>query len=424
MKRFHRALKMVLRNIGGMILGTLLGILLLWAVFLLPTDRMFTHVAQSMPLLEREYADSQVILGYPATLTGTFTDCIMLLNAIYENPERDSMEQIMYMYRPESSMGEGWSPGISLSDYMNGASGQRELEYARYWHGYLVFLKPLLWLTNVNSIRLMASVFQLLLVGGVLHACLKRKEEGLGLAYLFSVPFFYFLSMYASFSLSICFYILSIALLVQLKWNDKMEQKEVYPYFFLIVGMATAYFDFLTYPITTLVFPLCVCAYLCSDKGWKKMGPIVTYCFQWGMGYLGLWAMKWIVTDVFWGENIIKDAISTIFQRTGTAGTQSRLSGWLYVLSKNCEPFLNWGYFLLMLLCLGFGIWMLVHQRRSLDKGLLLEKLIITGLACIPLMWFMVTGNHSSEHYVFTCKNVAAMVFPVLCGWCYKGKIQ
>ena len=82
---------------GGGILGTLL----LWVIHLLPVDRMRVHVYQSLSMLREEFTDSLVIKGYEATLTGSFTDCLMLENTIYYNDAHSTFEQAMMMYRKE-----------------------------------------------------------------------------------------------------------------------------------------------------------------------------------------------------------------------------------------------------------------------------------------------------------------------------------
>lgn len=53
-----------------------------------------------------------------------------------------------------------------------------------------------------------------------------------------------------------------------------------YPEFFLIIGILTFYFDFLTYPITTLGIPLCCYFLLENDRAWNGGCSHYFYCFD------------------------------------------------------------------------------------------------------------------------------------------------
>lgn len=418
--------RLILKHLLLLALGAVIGLLALVAVFCLPIEPMQMHAWQSLPLLEQEVDVSEIHTGYPATLRGSFTDCLMLENAVYENAEHSLLEQVMYMYRGESGLGDGWAPGISLMDYLEGIAQPREESYARYWHGYLVVLKPLLLLTNFDTIRMIAAVVQLLLVGLVVMNCAKRGETALGMSYLFALPFLYFSVLYYSLSLSICFYLTSVLILVQLKWHEKMEQKGWYPVFFLLAGMSTSYFDFLTYPLITLGFPLCVCLYLgCND--WKKgMKKLIGYSAEWGIGYIGLWALKWVLTDWLVGGNIIADALNTILVRTGNAEGASKFMGYLSVLRENIGAYGNWAF-----VCLGIviAVWMcigLIQNKEALqDTARLAEAMVFVVIALFPFVWFFVTQNHSEQHWMFTCKILSVSVFAMTCGmakWSRKEK--
>ena len=66
-----------------LISGAALGIVALLLVHLLPTEPMKKHVYWSMGMLEKEFTDETLIDGFDATLTGSFTDCLMLEHAVY-----------------------------------------------------------------------------------------------------------------------------------------------------------------------------------------------------------------------------------------------------------------------------------------------------------------------------------------------------
>lgn len=422
--------KLFLNNIILLAGFTLAGLLALVLVHIIPVGRMQQHVRESLPMIESEFDQSSLIDEYPAAFTGGFTDCLMLENAVYKNPEHSTLEQALLMYRGESGEGEGWATGYSLMDFLYGEEQTREVSYARYWHGYLVVLKPLLYFTNFNTIRLLQASVQMILAGLVVCSFYKGKGALLGKAFILSMPFLYFFSLYASLSLSICFYIMAAALLIQAKYDDILREKKIYAEFFLVTGMATSYFDFLTYPVITLGFPLCVWLYLSgsSVKVVDRLKRLVLYTAEWFAGYGGLWAMKWVIADLLTGSGTIRDGVATLSERTDTVENASKLSGYVEVVKENAGLYANWVFYLIIF---GTVIWLAVmavkssagnkcvQSGRSASKSYgsrLADALPFFVVAFYPFIWFFFTQNHSYEHSIFTCKILSVTIFAIICG--------
>lgn len=398
------------------VISVIVGLVALLLVHLLPTAPMREHLYWSFDMIEDEFTDEVLVEGNNATLTGNFTDCLMLQHAVYSNDEHGILDQALYMYRSETYNVEGdpdgWWPGQSLKDYLEGTPQPREVTYARYWHGYLVVLKPLLLLTSFNTIRLLNSAIQLILTGWVIMEMCEKKGRSLATAFLISLPFMFFISTYSSLSLSICFYITLLTLLVQLKWDKQIYDKKFYPEFFLIVGILTSYFDFLTYPLVTLAYPLCVYFYYhMDDKKGTIFKKIFGYSVQWGIGYLGMWAGKWIVTDLLTESETIKDALYTVMVRTQSAENATRLGGFGEVVGVNMQVYSNWCYLLLALLIV---VMFLLGMKKNGIKNTI--KSIPSGvvfmiIALYPFAWYFLMQNHSEQHWQYTCRILAITVF-------------
>ncbi|MBO4980434.1 MAG: hypothetical protein J6C84_00835 [Lachnospiraceae bacterium] len=410
-----KIIRTIINHVFLLVGGALLGLLLLLLVYCLPTAPIKEHVYLSLPMLEREFETENLLEEFPATFMGGFTDCLMLQNAIYESEEHSTLEQVLRMYRGESGTGEGWAPGYSLIDYLEGTKQPREEAYSRYWHGYLVVLRPMLFLTTFTSLRVLAAWVQLVLVGAVLLACSGQKETFLGWAFLLSVPFLYYFCLYTSLSLSICFYVLTVALIVQLKADTALRRRGWYGYFFLLVGMAAAYFDFLTYPLVTLGFPLCVYLYL-GREDWKRtFRGLAAGSLEWGLGYLGLWSLKWVIADLFTGSSTVKDGVATLLERTGRAEEQSVISGFLSVVGQNMSVYGNWGFYLLILGILFWLGYQILRNRNRITGDGVKSAGILLLVALYPFVWFFFTQNHSMEHWVYTYKILSVTVFAGIC---------
>lgn len=410
-----RILHIAKNNILLLLAGTAFGLAALFLVHLLPVQPMQEHVYWSLEMIEKEFVDEVMVEGYKSTLTGNFTDCLMLEHAVYKTESHSIWEQILHMYRSESCEDEDhWWPGYSLNDYLKKTPQPREVEYARYWHGYLVVLKPLLLLTSFNTLRLLNSALQLLLSGAVVMSFCQKKASSLAIGFLLSLPFLFFVSTYASLSLSICFYILVITLLIQLKFESYFRKKGIYGEFFLIIGMATSYFDFLTYPLVTLVFPLCVYLHFNNESMGRSVRKMVQHSVQWLLGYMGLWASKWILSDLFTDSSTISDAVNTLQTRTYSAAGCSRIIGFFSVVRKNIQPYSNWCYVILMFVALVMLLSGIVKQGIKRENIQRFISYIL--LALYPLVWFFVTQNHSEQHWQFTCRILACSVFAAYVG--------
>lgn len=403
--------KTIIANVIIALLLPVIGLVLLLAVHCLPTGKMTTNVGNSITSIEAEFEDELVIDGYRPTMTGNFTDCLMLHFAIYNPSKHSVLDQTMNMYRSESCPTDGeWWPGLSLVDYLSGVSQPREVEYSRYWHGYLVVLKPLLILFSFNSIRLFNTIMQFGLLGMILILLSKKGYSRMAVSLLLATPFMFFQTSFASLSLSVCIYLLLIGLLIQVALDDKLVKINGYYSFFLIMGAMTSYFDFLTYPIVTLGFPLCVYFCMHEERIKKTIINIFLYSGLWGFGYFYMWASKWIMSDVLVGSSTIKDALFTLGVRTG-----SDTVNYFMVVKKNLSAYMNRPYFVLIVAILFIvAIWMV---KDLLNKKKISISVMIPCAAMIiaPFVWWFVTQNHSGQHFVYTCRIFGLSVFAFMC---------
>lgn len=411
---------LVRNHVVLLLLAPIVGLAALLLVHLLPTEPMQQHVYWSIDMIEQEFTDELIIDGHTPTLTGSFTDSMMLHYAIYSNDEHNTLEQVLRMYRSEScndvNNPDGWWPGYSLMDYLEKSPQPREVEYSRYWHGYLVILKPLLLLTSFNTIRLLNSAVQLIAIGLVVMGLCQKNAYPVAKAFLVSIPFLFFVSTYASLSLSICLYVVLFALLVQLKWDNVLTEKNLYNEYFLIIGTLTSFFDLLTYPLITLAYPLCVYLFF-HGKDWKhNVKKIMVNSVEWFVGYMGMWGAKWILADLFTDSTTIRDAINTITTRTQGVENTSRLSGFWEVISENLSPFYNWCYLLIGLVPLLFLLASLIKNDIKKVTLKLSNGVPYFLVALYPFVWYFVTQNHSIQHWQFTCRIMAVTVFAGILG--------
>lgn len=401
---------------GSAIIGTLLLIL----VFCIPTKAMKRNVARSLGdmIKSEEQVPDNAFSRYIWANKETYTDAIMVQNAIEKIKGKNVYEHAMWVYHSDLEP-EFWTPEASVKAYCEEeASDNMYLhEYSRYWHGYLIYLKPLLLIFSWSQIVTLGAVIQLLLMLAVLIVSIRKKQAGVGIAMLIG-----FLSMkpaliLASLTMSVCWGITLLALLYMLLCHEWLEGKGIYPEFFLLIGIFTAYFDFLTYPIVTLGFPLCA-YFLISRKCTLKQSiqKIIGYCTCWGIGYAGMWACKWLIADITLHTGTIKDALWSILGRTEAIGGRPRMNGGFYVISLNLQEY-KWELYTaaaIVLLLLVLAALVLAACKTSV-KAVLFRVVPFIIIFCIPFAWIVVVQHHSALHARFTFRIIGVAVLAMCC---------
>ena len=190
----------------------------------------------------------------------------------------------------------------------------------RYWHGFIVVLKPLLIFFQYKQIRFLLAVILFLLTACSTYLLKKRTNVYVALAYLLSLICVHIYIVPFSLNFSSVFIIMILALIALCLWP--LDKYKWLPTFFLIVGSLTNFFDFLTAPLVTLGFPLVVyyCLQISRGNGREevKVGifGLFKFTFCWCVGYALTWATRWVLHWIFVGKGIWEDVGDTMLFRT------------------------------------------------------------------------------------------------------------
>lgn len=403
-------------SIGSLIAAIFVGLFLLYCVYMLPTARMRYNVNRSLTYIQAEN-DSYMWAPYQksSALDG-FTDSIMLGNAIYES-KFSALHDALVNPRMEFTPGDT-VPVDSLAKYASGETGGKEVTYARYWHGYLVLLKPLLLIFSPADIRLLNMTAQFFL--GLFALLLAYKKAG----YRLAIPFASAMLCLNPISTALCFqytdvYLLTLIFEVILL-HFRTDQKTFGYLLFLWLGILVAYFDFLTYPLVSLGFLLITELLLCQETLPRKLQRFLRNSASWVIGYGGMWASKWILATLFTEQNVIRDALSSAQERTSCSVNSSNISP-LFVLKRNIQVYINPSVgFLLLLLCIGLLYLLIVKNRRLRFRA---SSIVSFSLcAILPVIWTFLLTNHSIIHPYMTYRNfaVSAMAMGCIIADCFR----
>lgn len=396
-------------------IGIITGVALLVFVYLLPVTPMKEHVFESVSIFEEEGRLPQLIPGekYTSTCLDNYTDAIMLNSAIFEG-EGSAVKQAMKVYRKEYE--ETADTCESLIAYANGTEGYYIEPYARYWHGYLVYLKPLLLFMNYGQIRMFNLAVQILLAIGILLGMLRQKLHCYVLPFAVSALLLIPAAIPLSLQYASLGYVILISMLFLLWKFPALEEKGRTGFLFCAVGMASSYVDLLTYPPVTLGFLLVLYLALRKEEWMEQLRTSIVCMLLWGMGYAGMWAGKWLVGSILLQENIIADAANSIGIRTSSHDFAVDFT-YGEVLYKNFA-FLNntVGKSLLGIMALGLIITVFYQIKRSYGRVDFCRIIPYLLIGSIPFVWYYVLRNHVFIHARFTFRIAVITILALQCG--------
>ena len=288
----------------------------MWMVYLLPVEKMAENVAASAELLYAQNDSKELIAGDYWKAYDRGTNIIILHEIIYPNDGQALNDALL---NPTADYTARWDE--DWADVLMEYATKREykaddyLPYARYWHGYLVLLKPLFMFMDLGGTYVLNLI--LFLVSTVAIGYLMNKRLGnYWRAYLLLVIVMHPINIIQSYQLSSVFYAMQLTMFLLLLKNTKKEEDILS--IFVLDGIVLAFLDFLTYPLVAFAVPA-LTAYLLRKKSCIKenLCAMIGRGFAFGLGYAGMWAMKWIFASVFTTQNVILDAIDSILHRTG-----------------------------------------------------------------------------------------------------------
>lgn len=179
--------------------------------------------------------------------------------------------------------------------------------------------------------------------------------------------------------------------------------------------MLTSFFDLLTNPIITFGIPIIIVMMLQSKNQIKKnLFTIIKCAILWIIGYLGMWALKWTITDVFFGRTIISNSLEQILFRTNKIKYDGSTINFYGGLENNIivHSFIN-------ILYLGIGnlpslilpFIILTLRKVPFGKIVINKKTVLNSIpffiiSLIPIIWYIIVNNHSYYHWFFTYRNL------------------
>ena len=408
-KSFFRSFAIIVANL---VIGCILATGLLYAVYLLPINKIDRNVGKSTLIFYQEGSYPE-LTGYATSTLDNWTDSVIVLEAAsprVESPIKDAMNV------PRPLVGEEDSIDVIVSHYYFGERFDGSVPYTRYWHGFLILMKPLLMFFNYGTIRIINGVVQALLVLLTCFLLFKNKFRKAIIPYALSFLMMMPIALAKSIQFSACFYVFTLGSIALLLMKKETRQKHS-SIVFLWIGIMTAFFDLLTYPISTFGVPIVFFLLLSEDETLeRKISQSVRNAICWGVGFGGMWVLKWAAASIVNGRNEFSVAMSFFAIRTSSVSDDGEKFSLYATEIRNYGAFSFTPVTILVVLMIAYLCFRFLKNRKiSMSESLIiLLPFVIAGL--MPAIWYAFATNHSMIHFWFTNKACVTSLLAVLFG--------
>lgn len=352
--------------------------------------------------IEDNYADS-ILLG-------------VLWNMDSDNAFETSLDTKYY---------DGDERGENFGLYAAINGHEANVDYSRYWHGSVTFIRPLMLITTVDNIEWISfGVFAVLLLI-VCIILIKKKCAAVAGILLISLACVQIWNIRLSLEYMPAFIVamvMSILFLLMEKRGDSYIT-----ILSVISGVMVAFYDFLTTETVAILLPLAL-IFMVRAKD-NRLGDrkenlylVIKSGLAWGSSYVLCFVGKWIAASIVTGENKITASFSSAKERFNSVEVEENITAFeefLYAIPANLSTVFGGtkrvevghiiGGLIIFTMVTGALYYLFATKKKNKDIAMLL---LIIGL--LPYVRFAVLNNHSYLHEFFTyraqCVSVLAML--------------
>ena len=381
----------------------------------LPAQPVLEHVYDSAQTIQQEGLYPEYF-GFKLFQMDNYTDTIMLFEAAAMG-EQDPLTAMMTAtaYNVDNFETMAGDLAVYCERTIPLATGAQKavqlvpFSYARYWHGYLIWLRPLLCVMSITGVRVVQYLVLFALLAAILWQL--RRQCGLRAMVWFAVSqlavtVFWVPHQVQYFTCFALGYAGCVWVLAKPRRSDSLCLA------LLVLGAATAFCDLLVTPILTLGLPL-VCWLLEPQQrlraGLPQCGVVVGGSLCWGVGYLLCWASKWVLAGLVTGQNVIADALHQVGVRTAADTWHGMELTWsnifAFVYNALNERRLLWPLAAALVLLAALFV-LSIRGRQPLIRAL---PLLLCTL--MTPAWFIVLRTHSIQHGWFTWRALGLTLF-------------
>lgn len=309
-------------------------------------------------------------------------------------------------------------------------------EYGRYWHGSLVFIRTLLVIMPIGTIRILCGALIILIQLTIAGLLIKRKKKAFAVCWLIALLLMHPWMFFVSLENGTTFLAASVASLV-IMLSKKCTDSELMP-LFAVFGVVTCFVDFLTTETLTFTLPmlLVLAERMTSDENADEALSAKEGCISviknsvcWFAGYLVMFVTKIGLLAMVAEKNVLDSSLDEGLLRLGGEVRSSNVSiapvvdigkqfsgavwhnlACLYPTHTGEMKAAGAWIPTFVILAAGFAAVYLLHDHIRW------EVFLPMGIvALLPYIRFVVLSNHSYVHFFFTYRaqmvTVAVFLF-------------
>lgn len=210
--------KLLAKEVAIVMVCAVLGVMALTATYFVRQRDMYDNVKESAIILHNKGLGAYIWETIRATELDIYTDGLMLNVAYTET--KDGLRDILLGTRVK--VGD-INPMESLYQVVAlGNSDYWVKNYARYWHGHQILLRPLLCFFTYADILQINMVLQLALVFTFVYILVRDGHKAFLIPfwamYIFLAP----VTLFSSLQFSPCFYIMMLTMLALVLWREHL----------------------------------------------------------------------------------------------------------------------------------------------------------------------------------------------------------
>lgn len=407
--------KTMMRDIVSIVVTVLgvmgIGYLLLVLVCIIPNGWILDNVDNSAYTLVRQgnypsgYVDGWFLDNY------TDADCISITyNKNSENPFYNALNAFQY--------GGGNTKGL----WSTVCGDTAEMgDHSYLWHGYRIWLKPLLMKYNITAIRTLCyGVIIFLMVILCIALVIKTNNMLAFIPFLISFTFFNFQMESISLLFFNDIFVALSGCMAVVYLEGKEKKKKYYKEIFAGIGAIVAFTSMLIMPVLTIGFPIVVWIVIekrCPTWKEKALG-VLKYSICWFVGYAATMLTKIVISSIIFKKN---GGIGQVLAYTGSTKKYT-IIGRIYCVYETFKNVVGKSEIqrdllaISIILILIYGI---IRNRKELKK--LYDCIPYLIVALYPCIWVFICSGHAGHGWTyFNCSISMYAFFAIsfsLCGF-------
>lgn len=370
-------------------------ILSMTLVYCIPEEAMRKQVDESYEVIGEDGKYPTWFFGSPVCFFDNYSDARMLNMALQTNGNPFYAAMSVDFSVKEGSEDTDFEQYYNLASALD-KSAEGSESYGRMWHGYLVWLKPLLTFLNLHEIRNLIYFFSFFLY--VLTILAVQKKLGFRSLFPFLcgtlLCYTTITTINMMFSIDINLMLAGVLMVTVLFGTNFYNKYETL--LFALIGTSMAFWGTFEAPMITLMMPLLIAiqAHYKEGKPAKQLwGKAIINCVGYGSAYAVTLVTKWVLAAAVTGGS---DGASVSGQWIGLPPSFRDYLYRLYsILSGFLTPLWSVGG-ILVLIAVILLLMAFLFRKKHIQWSRLIPFVFAAGF---PAYWALVLYGHSGHGF-------------------------